>query len=574
MSLEDFIGAARVGDLKAVESMARAHPEFTHRVLDGKQALHHAARGGHLDVVTFLIQHGANPFSVVYQEHLGARDIAEVNGHAHVVDAIDAWQRARSPETEAGNVLCAAAADGDAARVIELLDRDPASIDDRDREGDTALHIAVRRGDIGLVVQLLERRAPVDVANGAGIRPLQIALRDRGRRGSDPADTYFPLVVAGMLLAAGAEYDLWAASAIGDLDRMELLIKADPQCVNRLHLPLRGAGWPLVIAANHGQMQAVRLLLDRGADPDTPSESDNGYYVAERGHALYSACSNNDLAMAELLLERGTNPDTVIDASGCAMHLAVNHGNQAMIALLLRHGAVLGWDHDPETWQASLTPGFVAQLSDDFTTDAALLQANPGLAQRMLGCALGGGHPVLVEMCLKRGVECDASEQAGLLKEAARMWRLRTPVNPGRSKPEDYYQCFELLLKYGFDPNGPGGLAEGALHALANPDNRPTSLEDDRIACARIALRFGADLSAIGGEARSTPLGAAIRNGWLKLADFFLDQGADPALGGTPAATPLAWATRQGHVEMAERLRALCSAGKDADSEVLRDSND
>ena len=76
------------------------------------------------------------------------------------------------------------------------------------------------------------------------------------------------------------------------------------------------------------------------------------------------------MAMAELLVRRGANANTIIDASGCAMHLAVNHGNKPLVALLLRHGGVLGWDRDEPTWEPKPTPGFVVQLSDDYTAAA------------------------------------------------------------------------------------------------------------------------------------------------------------------------------------------------------------
>ena len=562
VSLEALCHAAQTGDLTAVEAITRAQPQFAHTVSNGKQAIHHAAREGHADIVRFLLDHGANPKRVIYWEHLNAREIAEVNGHQHVVNVIDAWQRSRSPQTMSGNALCEAARTGDVKRVVELLEREPGTVNDQDGEGNTALHIAAGRGDLQLIGELLKRNVAVDMTNVAGMRPIHIALRVRGRRGFDRPDSPLLKAAAGMLLAGGAEYDLWTASGLGDLARVRKLIETEPAAVNHRHLALGGTGYPLSIAAFHGHLHVARFLLDNGADPNTPYTSHNGYVVQERGHPLHFACSNNDMAMAKLLLRHGANPNTIIDASGCAMDRAVNHANKPLVELLLRHGGVFGWNSD-QTCEAKPTPGFVAQLSDDYTVDAALLQANPDLASQMLGPALAGGHPTLVELCLRHNPSFDGARQVSLLKGAARMWRLRMPANPGHSKPDHYYECFELLLKHGFSPNGSGGLSEGILHALANPDNRPTSLEKDRIVCAGIALRYGAELNAVGGEAKSTPLAIAIRNDWLELAGFFLEQGADPAIGGTPATTPLAWAVKRGHTEMAERLRKAGKSGMD-----------
>jgi hypothetical protein len=48
-----------------------------------------------------------------------------------------------------------------------------------------------------------------------------------------------------------------------------------------------GSGTPLRNAAAGGHIEIVKLLLERGADPNLPEE-----HIAPRGHALYSAVYN------------------------------------------------------------------------------------------------------------------------------------------------------------------------------------------------------------------------------------------------------------------------------------------
>jgi ankyrin repeat protein len=408
----------------------------------------------------------------------------------------------------------------------------------------------VQTRQLPLIIELLNRGAEVDRKNKSGKRPIHIALELEPKRGYDPPPDAKKQAIAGMLLARGAVYDVWTACALGDFDTVEALLNDDPEAAKTYDRPdyYPGAdGYPLVVAAYYGHLEIVRLLLEHGADPDTPYDQYNGYHVAECGAPLLWACTNNDYEIAKLLLEHGANADTVKDASGNALDRAVQAQNDHMIKLLLRHGAIPGYD-------GKVNPGFYAMHGDDITTDATLLRMHPEVAGDMLGKALGGGHPDLVAMCLEYLPQIDDQHGLGLLGGASRMWRLRMPLNPGNAKPTDFYECFELLLKHGINPNArtPEGLT--MLHLLGGPSWRTTH-EADRIVFAGLLLDYGAEINIIGGELKSTPLGFAVRNGWFKLAEYLLGRGADPNLAGEPWATPLAWSEQGGHTEIAEILR-------------------
>jgi ankyrin repeat protein len=83
-------------------------------------------------------------------------------------------------------------------------------------------------------------------------------------------------------------------------------------------------------------LHIVRLLLERGAEPNTPEEA------APDGGALFWACCGNHLEVAQLLLEHGANPNAGVDSSGCCLTIGqVYHGAQArpLQQLLRSHGA-------------------------------------------------------------------------------------------------------------------------------------------------------------------------------------------------------------------------------------------
>src|SRR4051812_27704923 len=68
------------------------------------------------------------------------------------------------------------------------------------------------------------------------------------------------------LLAADPELDVFEAAAVGDTERVAALLAANADLVTP---PTPADGFPaLTLAAFFGPLDAARLLLDRGADPD------------------------------------------------------------------------------------------------------------------------------------------------------------------------------------------------------------------------------------------------------------------------------------------------------------------
>jgi ankyrin repeat protein len=105
------------------------------------------------------------------------------------------------------------------------------------------------------------------------------------------------------------------------------LVKANAKSVNA-----RGQdGWtPLMYAALYGEVESVRLLLDRGAAVN--AKNDAG------GTALMYAA--DDLAKTKLLLERGADPNLRSGEGRTALLIAVaNTGSYPVVKLLLEKGA-------------------------------------------------------------------------------------------------------------------------------------------------------------------------------------------------------------------------------------------
>ncbi|XP_054642981.1 BRCA1-associated RING domain protein 1 isoform X2 [Dunckerocampus dactyliophorus] len=88
---------------------------------------------------------------------------------------------------------------------------------------------------------------------------------------------------------------------------------------------------PLHLAAIKGDVEAVRELLDQGADPNL---KDNAGWTP-----LHEACNLGHLAVVEVLVSRGALVNTPGYENDSPLHDAVRNGHIAVVKLLLHFGA-------------------------------------------------------------------------------------------------------------------------------------------------------------------------------------------------------------------------------------------
>jgi ankyrin repeat protein len=134
------------------------------------------------------------------------------------------------------------------------------------------------------------------------------------------------------LRACGAQPTLFEAAALGDLAALAALLKADPAEVHAYSFD----GWTaLHLAAEHGRIDAVRMLLAAAADPNAGSRSDPG------NTPLSLACSmRGNAPIALLFLEAGAEVNVHMQYGGqTPLHRAVDTLDEPMIQVLLAHGA-------------------------------------------------------------------------------------------------------------------------------------------------------------------------------------------------------------------------------------------
>ena len=298
--------------------------------------------------------------------------------------------------------------------------------------------------------------------------------------------TTTPAEVLDHLRSRGAYVDICTAASIGDLERVRELLDEDPSLANRVSEYVTyyvGSGHPLKNAAARGHLEVVKLLLERGADPNLPEEG-----IAPHGHALYSAVYNGHHEIARLLLEHGAFPSPPVESSADALSIAIRNSDAKMVELLCSYG--------------SSRPVELLAYYGDVQTAAAVFAANPALAN----------DPGALENAAGQGHEPFVRSDAALPARPCRSHRRRRP----QSRPSglgEVPRLTELLFDHGMNPSLPDWLGITPLHQFA----RKGDVEN-----ARIFLDRGADLDARDEDIRSTPLGWAAKFGRLSMVELFL----------------------------------------------------
>jgi ankyrin repeat protein len=136
------------------------------------------------------------------------------------------------------------------------------------------------------------------------------------------------------LLAEHPELDIFEAAAVGDTERVRDLLDADPQAADAW---AADGFQPLGLAVFFGHPETARLLLDAGAEVNSPSRND--FKVMP----LHSACAVRDAdkryELAKLLLEHGADPNARQKDEFTPLMEADQVGDARLRELLVQHGA-------------------------------------------------------------------------------------------------------------------------------------------------------------------------------------------------------------------------------------------
>lgn len=232
------------------------------------------------------------------------------------------------------------AAHWDRRDMVDLLISAGASVNAADDHQVTPLALACLNGSAGMVAALLEAGASPHVSSMAGETPLMIAAH------TGNAQVVHALLAAGADVAAHERAQqqtaLMRAVAKNHVDSVRALIAAGADVRARS----KNRFTPLLFAAQQGNIEIARLLLDAGANVDesAPDGIAGDTNAARRfkpdtdAAALLVAIDSQHAAMARFLLERGANPN-LSGAGRTALHSAVQQAMPELVKALLSRGA-------------------------------------------------------------------------------------------------------------------------------------------------------------------------------------------------------------------------------------------
>ena len=152
-------------------------------------------------------------------------------------------------------------------------------------------------------------------------------------------------------VGTGLDRALVRAATDGDVAGIEELLRAgaNVNCTT----DNGQAGNPLIGAAQEGHLEAVRLLLDWGADPNL--------VIRDEGTPLIAAARDGRTDVVALLLDRGARIDQIVPGYfGNALNQASRYGRLGVVKLLVARGADVNarvWDNTEETVKVSWQSG-------------------------------------------------------------------------------------------------------------------------------------------------------------------------------------------------------------------------
>ena len=291
-------------------------------------ALTLACAGGHEELVSLLLNRGAE------MEHRDKKGftplmLASTAGHSNVVEIMlnnGSDMEAQSERTK-DTALSLACSSG-RYEVVELLLSRGANKEHRNVSDYTPLSLAASGGYVNIIKLLLSHGAEINSRTGSklGISPLMLAAMN------GHTTTVRLLLDMGSDINAQIETNrntaLTLACFQGRCEVVSLLLDRKANVEHRAKTGLT----PLMEAASGGYVEVGRVLLDKGADVNSPP------VPTSRDTALTIAADKGHYRFVELLLSRGAAVDVKNKKGNSPLWLACNGGHLDVVQLLVNAG--------------------------------------------------------------------------------------------------------------------------------------------------------------------------------------------------------------------------------------------
>jgi ankyrin repeat protein len=510
--------AARRGDLDAVRVLLRDGADVNAAQGDGMTALHWAARSGNVPMLKILLYAGANPDATTRLGGYTPLHLASQEGLGEAVRTLLKGKSKAGTLTSTGATALHLAAAAGRVDAIDALLKGGADVNARDTYGgrtplmfatagnrlDAMKALLTAGGDLSIttsVVDYAARDRADDVERQRRSRVLAAAKDppERQRPAGGPERAQAAERRPDSARAATPQPDSGAGRPAGERPAGERPGAGQPDpdsptapdSTRPAARPLSYEDWvgrqggmtALHYAARDGHVDAVRLLLDAGADINEVTEGD-------QTSPVLIAIINGHYDLALELLERGADP-----------RLASEDGATPLFAAINSEWALRTWYPQPTAWQQQRTT-----------------------------------YLELMEALLKKGADVNAQVKTHIWYAAYNAGRMGVDYSGATAFWRAAYatdvKAMRLLVAYGADPNIPTiKPAEGRFPGAANrsrdstePEQKdlsglpPVPVGGPAVHPLHAASGVGYGTSRVGQQHRTVP------GGWLPAVKYLVDE--------------------------------------------------
>jgi ankyrin repeat protein/WD40 repeat protein len=544
------------GYIDCVEFLLPRCPEqINSKTEKGISPLHLAVDKRYINIIEILLSHGAD---IDAQNNEGFTPLhgAALGGLSEIAGLLlEHGANANMISTEGKTVLHYVADSGDSDCLELLLTRCSNQIDSVDKDGDTALGIAVcsYNGNINIVEMLLAHGAGIDIKNNAGVTPLHYVAYLGSRK------------IVELFLECGANIDipstdgrtlLGFVAGSGDSDCVEFLLT---RCLSQINLVNSNGLTPLHYAVMKGDKNTVKTLLAHGANIDAQSNigltplhlAASGCFleivefllkrganidlVSRAGETmLHFGAQSDDIHCLTFLLSRCTNQINSVDSEGWTpLHFAATNGCLVSAELLLAHQA----DIEAKT-ETGETPLLLATLNEKYEAVEMLLKHNASIKHSNnddwtpLQYACDKGNRKIIDLLIAYGADIHERDKDGVTL-------LHVTANAGQ------LELAGALLVHG-DLETPNSFGRRPLHGAARAGQENI---------VRLFLENKACVNIQDTEFGHTPLHYAAMNGHASIVKILIAHGADREMKSNDGLTALELATQAGHQSVVDLFK-------------------
>lgn len=444
-----LLEAAFNGRKNICEMLIKAGADLNTTDNQENTALHWAASNGEIETVAYFAAY-THLLNAKNGEGSTALHEAIKKGHTKVVECLASFQECLETRNALGETPLLAAATKGNRVICEKLVKAGANIDAVDKEGLTALILAVLGKDPQTVTYFAGYKHLLEIGNSGGSTPLIFAANN----GFSAACEILVKAGANLYVRNNEETSvLHVAAGNGDPETVRYL------ATNKPLLELRSGEYtPLLFAAGLGKRAACEILIKAGAKPDVVN--DKGSTALHLSVSCDNGKGNREtleyLATYKQLLEvKNNDGDT-------PLLLASSLGNRTFCELLVKAGADANTtDNEGGNalhWAASNEK---TETVEYFAAYTNLLNAKNKAGSTALMKAASSGHRAICEMLVKLGANVNLTNDTGNTA-------LHLAALEGQDETVEYFAQFNQLLEAKNNhTNTPLNLAVYKGHLLA-----------------------------------------------------------------------------------------------------------